>query len=365
MTKLSINSSCKLPNLTANRGKTDIDLIPERNYFNSACRWQTTWVWLLLIIPQISWAAGTPVGTAITNTATLSYSLGVSPQPDISATSTAIVVDEKVNLTVTGGVVTTVAAGSTAQATAFTVTNNSNGTLDFALSVTDALGSDQFDPVALSCGAFVESGATPNYQAAQDTATFVDELAANATATVYVVCDIPVALALGDTGLVGLTATAQGNFNAAGYVPSTGVLGGVLAEAAANTANVDIAFADISGTEDMARDAKHSAHNTYLIGGATVSVAKTIVSVVDPQGGTVVMPGSVVTYQIAVAISGSGTVTSLVINDPLPAETTFVSGSLYLDSVLQTDAIANTLNVSLGDVAAPANHVITFRATIN
>ncbi len=335
--------------------------------------WIKVWFLMSLFVSQISWAIGTLSGTSISNTATVSYLLGAVPQPDLSATSAAVLVDEKINLTVTGGVTTNVAAGSTIQATPFTVTNNANSALDFALTVTDVIGGDQFDPLPLSCSAFVENGTTPNYQAGQDTATFIDELAANASATVYAVCDIPGSLALGDTGFVGLTAIAQGNFNAAGYVPSTGVLGGLLAEAAANTASVDIALADIGGTEDLARDAKHSAHNTYLIGGAAVSVAKTVTSILDPNGTSVLMPGAVITYQITVDVTGSGSVTNLTINDPLPANTSYVSNSISLDGVPKTDAIdadnvqfsANTVTVSLGNVAAPANHVITFRATIN
>jgi len=328
------------------------------------------WVLLSLIIPQIGWAAGTPAGTAISNSATLAYSLGAAVQPNMTST-VSFLVDEKLNLTVVGGVTTSVVTGSTAQATAFTVTNNANSALDFSLAVTSAITGDNFDSTA--CSAFVESGATAGYQAAQDIATFIDELPADAAKTVYAVCDIPAALANGNTGLVGVTAAAQGNFNAAVYVASVGVLGAALVQSAApDTANVDILFADIAGTEDIARDAMHSAHNTYSIAPSPLTITKTIASVLDPKGGTVAMPGSVMTYQIAVALT-TGTATNLVIADPLPPEITFVPGSIYVDGIVRTDAAdadnaqfaTNTVSVSLGNVAAPANVVITFRATIN
>ena len=119
----------------------------EFHFHNSRTRWLAVWVWLLLIVPQFSWAAGTSAGTAITNTVTLSYSLGVVPQADIPAASIAFLVDEKINLTVAGGVTTNVVPGSTAQATAFTVSNNSNSALDFALAVTNVIGGDQFRPL--------------------------------------------------------------------------------------------------------------------------------------------------------------------------------------------------------------------------
>lgn len=328
--------------------------------------------YLLLIAPQLGWAAGTPAGTTISNSATLAYSLGAAVQPDITST-VSFLVDEKVNLTVVGGVTTIVASGSTAQATAFTVTNNGNSALDFSLAVTPALAGDNFDPTA--CSAYVESGATAGYQAAQDIATYIDELAANATKTVYVACDIPAALVNGNTGLVGVAATARGNFNAAGYVASAGVLGAPIVQSAvADTANVDIVFADIAGTEDIARDAGHSAHNTYSIGIASpLSITKTVVGVLDPNGAAVLMPGAVMTYQIAVVFPGAGTATNLVITDPLPANITYVPGSIIVGGATKTDAAdadnaqfaANTVSVSLGNVAAPANIVITFRATIN
>lgn len=326
---------------------------------------------MLLIVPQIGWAAGAPAGTTISNSATLAYSRGGVAQPSITSTATFLV-DEKVNLTVAGGVATSVAAGSTAQATAFTVTNNANSALDFSLAVTSVIAGDNFDPAA--CSTFVESGATAGYQAAQDIATYIDELPADATKTVYVVCDIPAALVNGNNGLVGLTATAQGNFNAAGYVASAGALGGVITQTAgANTLNVDIVFSDVAGTEDIARDAKHSARNTYSISLPSLTITKTIARVLDPKGTSVLMPGSVMTYQIAVVLSGAGTINNLVITDPLPANTTYLPGSIIVNGVAKTDAAdadnaqfaANTVSVSLGNVAAPANIVLTFRATIN
>lgn len=108
-----------------------------------------------------------------------------------------------------------------------------------------------------------------------------------------------------------------------------------------------------------------------------MTVTKTA-SVADPSGGPVVMPGAVITYQIVVTVSGSGTANALVIDDLLSANTSFVAGSISLDGAPQTDAndpptdntdfgitAATTVTVSLGNVAAPATHVITFRATIN
>jgi len=101
------------------------------------------------LVSQGALAAGTTAGTSISNSASLGYSVGGVGQTAITATSAAFLVDEKVNLTVAGGVTTNVVPGSTAQATAFTVTNNSNSPLDFTLAVTSAIAGDNFDPTDL------------------------------------------------------------------------------------------------------------------------------------------------------------------------------------------------------------------------
>jgi uncharacterized repeat protein (TIGR01451 family) len=277
------------------------------------------------------------------------------------------------------------------------VTNLSNSPLDFNLAVTSVIAGDNFDPTA--CSAFVENGATAGYQPAQDTATYIDELAANASITVYAVCDIPASAVTANTALVGLTATARGSFAVANgiYVASAGSLGALINQtAAANTAgSVDIVFADGAGTEDGARDAAYSAHNTYSVTVPVVmSLTKTVTSVVDPSGTGVLMPKAVMTYQIVADLTGSGTATNLLITDPLPPETTYVTGSITVacnsgtytgggacsgipipkPATSKTDTntdsdyadfTANTVTVTLGNVAAPANIVITFKATIN
>ena len=329
---------------------------------------------LLLSIPQTTWAIGTPAGTTISNVATLAYSISGVSQPDITPAAATFLVDERINLTVVGGVSTSVVSGSTAQATAFTVTNNANSPLDFSLAVAPAIAAgDIFNPAA--CSAFVESNAAPDgYQPGTDIAAFIDELPADASKTVYVVCNIPASQAPSDTGIVGLTATARGDFNATGYVATAGAPGAAIAATAgADTVNMDIVFADVAGTEDLPRDAAHSDRNTYVVANAALAIAKTIASVLDPNGSAVLMPGAVITYQVAVDITGTGTISNIVITDPLPAEVTYAPGSIAVDGVVKTDGAdadnaqfaANTVSVSLGNVAAPANFVITFRATIN
>ena len=358
---------------------------------------------LLLISTQFGWAAGTPSGTTISNSATLTYTIGAGPAT--SATSVAtFTVDDKVNVLVAGGVITNVSPNQIGVATPFTVTNNGNATQGYNLAAANATSgaytvnatpiTDNFDPatalrICLDDGS---GGGTANdgiLQAGELAAcpaapgvTSIATLAPGATVYLLVVTDTPSSGAgsnNGDAAVVSLKATTLWPTPLVPAEENTGTpptAGAVVTASGANTADVDVVLADAAGViaGDAASDGVHSTYGAYLVGGVNVAVTKTVTSVIDPNGTAVPMPNAVLTYQIAVAVSGTGTATNLVITDPLPPETTYVAGSIYLDGVLQTDAadatdntsfFANTITVSLGSVAAPANHVITFRATIN
>ena len=110
---------------------------------------------LLLISTQFGWAAGTPSGTTISNSATLTYTIGAGPAT--SATSVAtFTVDDKVNVLVAGGVITNVSPNQIGVATPFTVTNNGNATQGYNLAAANATSgaytvnatpiTDNFDP---------------------------------------------------------------------------------------------------------------------------------------------------------------------------------------------------------------------------
>jgi len=155
-----------------------------------------------------------------------------------------------------------------------------------------------------------------------------------------------------------LLSAASLTVGAAGALPGTGLAG--LGQGGS--------FAVVGGT-----NAQSSATGSYIASGLMLVVNKTVLGTIDPNGGAVVMPGAVMTYQITATLTGTGTAANLVLTDPLPAETTYVPGSITVDGTARTDAIdadnaqffASTISVSLGDVASPANVVITFRATIN
>ncbi len=268
-------------------------------------------------------AAGTASGTSINNLSTLNYSVGGTAQPAIGSsptgntsgagTATTFVVDNRVNVTVatTDTAFVQVAPGALAQVTTFTVTNTGNTVQDFALtSAQAAAGQVQFGTDNANTGAcsqFLESGATVGYQSGADTATFIDELAADATRTVYVVCDIPVGAPQSAHSVVGLIATARAG--------GAGGLGGALTEAPTNTAGVDIVFGDAAGTDDgPARDAAHSARSAYRVVTSALTVTKVASLVCDPFNSVTNpknIPGAIVRYTITVANAAGAASASL------------------------------------------------------
>lgn len=291
-------------------------------------------------------AAGTGAGTAITNLATLNYSVGGAPQTAIGSsaagnttgagTATSFVVDNKINLLVatTDTTFVSVVPGLTgvaganpngaSQVTTFTVTNSGNSTQDFSLVAASLAsgttlfgGTDNFD--GTSCVARVESGTTAGYDAT-DTATFIDELPADGFKTVYVICAIPVARVNNDVAVVSLTATAL----AGGGV---GAQGAALVETTgANTAGVDIVFADGAGTDDAARNANYSARSAFRVVTATLTVTKSVAAVCDPLNGSTNpknIPGTFVRYTITIANTGAASATLSTVGDTLTNLVTF------------------------------------------
>ncbi len=338
----------------------------------------------LLLAIFLTWTAtaqgaGTASGTPISNTVLLQCDL--CGPGGTSSNTASFVVDNKVNVSVaeSDGDATPVIAGQTSAVTRFTVTNNGNAIQDYALAAANVAsgaslfgGIDNFD--ATACLVRVESGGVPGLDAT-DTETFIDELLPDASRTVYVACNIPAGLSTGDQAIVSLIATAL-----AGTTP--GLAGAVaLQDAGANDpATVQVVFADAAGSDDAVRDGKHSARDAYRVG-ALLSLNKSVINVQDPFGcsapsGCRIVPGSVLTYRIDLVASGSGTLDDLVLSDPIPANLSYVPGSVIVDGVAKTDAAdadqadfgisqPNTVTVSPGSVSAPLTSWFSFRATIN
>jgi len=212
---------------------------------------------------------------------------------------------------------------------------------------------------------YFESGLQAGFQASgpnADTAyvpgTNDPALAPDASLIIYVVSNTPI-----------VAANAQGNVlldaaaltpGAAGAAPGTGLAG--LGEGGG--------FAVVGSS-----GAQANATGIMIASGIALVIAKTVQSVLDPHGTAVVMSGSVLTYRIAATLSGAGTASNLMITDPLPLGTTYVPGSIAVNGLARSDAAdvdnaeyiaaSRTVSVSLGNLPAPANILITLRAIID
>lgn len=328
-----------------------------------------------------SYAAGTTAGSTITNNVTVAFQVGGISQTGTSASDT-LTVDRKVNLTVAevGTTTTQVSPGQTSAVTAFTVTNTSNAVLDFALVATQQTGgagahanTDTFD--ASNVRIFRDSNGSNSYDSGDAQITYLDELAADGSATVFVVSDIPLGQTTGSVAAVTLTATAR----AGSGVGSQGAA--LVQTTGGNTASMDTVFADGAGASDGARDAAFSAKDDYTVLAAALSATKTSRVISDPVNGTsnpMMIPGATIEYCIAVTnAAGSATATSVAVNDPLPANLTFdtvfgvktngsvVSGVCQADGTGGGSFTSNTVTGTIASVAASETKTLVFRASIN
>jgi uncharacterized repeat protein (TIGR01451 family) len=316
---------------------------------------------------QSAFALGTASNTDINNFAKVSYTVGGVAQNDIcssptgnnistgstslacsagvggsNAAVTTFKVDNKVNLLVAeaDGAPTIVVPGDTNRITTFQVTNLGNTAQDYFLSVNNSIASAQtiFTPTVLTdnfdatnCAVFVESGTTAGFQAAEDTATVITSLAADATKVVYAKCDIPVTRLNNDVSIVELTATTR-------TAGSAGL--GVLSITANTQAGVEIVLADAAtvasadGTRPLqtAGDGIGFARDAYKVESAILGVTKVATPICDPinafGAGPKNIPGAAVQYAVTITNTGLAAATLTTITDTLDASLSFPSSGV-------------------------------------
>lgn len=308
-----------------------------------------------LMASQGAFAAGTVASTTISNTATVNYTVGGVAQTAINSNTSTFLVDRKVNLNVTPGSGTTTSPGVTNQALVYTVTNTGNDSDNFTLTAANLTG-DNFDTTNLR---IYRDNGDGVFNIASDTLVSGPvAFTPDQSIRFFVVSDIPVTAANGQTAQLSLTATT-----------------GRTASAGADTAGVDTVFADPgnNGTE--------TANNTYTVATAALAVVKSSTVVSDPVAGTTnphAIPGAVIQYTITVTNSSTTSAASaVVLTDAIPANTTYVANSMTLNAAALTDAAdadggtttgtpVTSITVNAGTVAASGGTATaTFRVTIN
>ena len=326
-------------------------------------------------------AVGTASGTPLISRATLTYNVG--PTTGLTAnTQATVIVDNKVNVIVTKNADATVTPASTNQALVFVVRNDGNTTQRYALSAVRLAG------IALNnVRIYRDSGTAPNAWDAADTlyadaATFGD-IAADGILNLLIVADTPPEATDGQTSDYHLMATTVNKGTTTATVPTVG----------ANTAGVDVVFADMAGSAagDGARDGRHSTPGRYTVGSITFTIDKTVLVYSDPSNGVIngtppnhtdctICPKAIRTatlrYTITVRVTGNGTATGVVITDPIPVNTTYVAGTLTVNGIARSDAgdsdagdvgqtAPGTVTVDLGDLTSTSPvQTITFDVII-
>lgn len=301
---------------------------------------------VLFCLSNLALAAGTPAGTVIENTATLSFELDGSPA-SISSNTTSFTVVELIDLAVTlQSPQTLVSAGDENQALLFSLVNTGNGTETFQLAINSIVSGDDFDPVPSTISIYFDTDGSGDFTAGDVPYVPGDNdpvLVPDESVAILILNDIPAGQPNGDVGfseLIVTSATGTGNpgddFAGQGDGGTAAVLG-------------------VSGGSGTVA-------GEYLVSDVQISILKSQ-TVLDPFGGSEPVPGATITYTIEVSVTGSGTAVGGVVSDVIPTFTTYVPGSLTLDSSALTDAVdadegeidtsgTPTITVRLGDVTA-------------
>lgn len=285
-------------------------------------------------------AAVTTAGTSIANTATVNYKVGTIDQTPINSNTETFVVDAKLVLTVTkvDSTIVNVTPGQSGAVLVYQVTNTGNDTQGVSFTtLANATGTanpfssqpnDSFDTTGTLIR--VSSANNTTYNATNDTASAISQLAPGASKYVFVVSNIPAAQVDADSAVMALVAQVATKGTDAAYAtaPGANITSDDRAAAWDKTVTQHI-FADAAGSDDAALDGKASARDAYLVKSAKLTISKTSAVLSDPTGAAIphAIPGAVMQYTITVANAAGATTpaTGIAINDSLSSILTNVT----------------------------------------
>lgn len=375
-----------------------------------------------LFVAQAGWAAGTLAGTDVSNTATLTYSVGTTTQAPVTSNTTVFEVDRKVDLNVTGAALSTPVIANpseTAVQLSYTLTNEGNSTQNFAVNVSHIANStttDDFDagagttatPTAQTACTVTISGAnitTVTGLIGQANPIYVEDMAPDDAATVTVECVMPNKpdVVDGDVSIIDVSATALEPTTHQNLFATAPAANAALSESATDVeSEVDTVFADAAGitgthaTDSAVRNATHSATHSYEIESPELTVTKNSAVVADPVtcnnsldssnnygaysaadavtascANAKRIPGAVIEYTINIANASATVPTDVSISDLLQADVTYVpnsvtkGGTAFADSDASVTFSDPTLTVGAITVPANGNVNVTFRVIVD
>lgn len=335
---------------------TDIAFATKRNAFSARSAAFIAGLALPLAFAPVAFAAGTPAGTDIENTATASYETPGGSTITVDSNTVVIKVDELLDVVVDSSDAGDVPSqpGDTETVLTFQVTNSGNGNEAFTLTADPAVPGDDFDPTLNQV--VLDTNGNGAYDAGVDQVyvpgTNDPTLDPDESTTVFVLVDTPGTPSDGDRAEVNLAAVANTGSGAPGTsFDGQGDGGG---DAVVGTTGADADDSSFLAIQAAILD---------LIKSATV---------VDPFGGDQAVPGSTITYQIVANVTGTGTLTNLVVSDPIPADTSYVPASITYEGAGQTDASdtdegsfdGTQIAVDMGSVPSGESRTVTFQVTI-
>ena len=322
-----------------------------------------TLVLAVLVSASPALALGTSAGTVIQNRAMATFDIGAATNLTAYSSTVSTTVDELIDVMVdNAGIGTTyvIVLPAQNQPLLFNVTNNGNGTESFVLSVSES-SSDDFDtdpptvvPATPGVEIYIDDGDAVFEESDVDYATSLT-LLADQSVGVWVIQDVPLgAGSAGDVAQITLTAAHQ-------HAPFSSVPGTVYTGEGDGGAPCDAVLGVSGGAGSVTKAYQLTLTALNMVKSATVA---------DPLGGTEPVPGATITYTIQFGVTGSGSVENLVIQDPVPVNTSFVSGSITAGPITADDAslIGSTVTVSYASTnisAVAGTQTITFEVTID
>lgn len=305
-------------------------------------------------------AAGTPAGTVISNVAEVTFNLNGTTTTQ-SSNVVSITVVERIDVLVTlQSSQALVAANDVDRSLLFTVTNSGNGSETMTLAINSNLTGDDFDPVPAVPAIYFDTDSSGDFSAgdvAYSPGTNDPVIAADASTDILLVNDIPGTVINGQLGRSELTATSTtGTGNPGDPFPGQGDFG------------TDAVIGNTGG--------QASVFGEYLVSDVQIDIVKSVL-ITDPFGNQDPLPGATMTYTVTVQVTNGGTATAATFNDAIPVNTTYTPNTIFLNTVLLTDAIDGdegeydpngtpAVVVRFGDLTqARGIQTIEFQVTIN
>lgn len=343
---------------------------------------------LLTGLSPMAQAVGTAAGTDITNIATATFDDPDNPgsKKSVDSNTSTLRVDELLDVTIasndSGNI--SVSPSDTSQVMSFTLTNVGNGSEQYVLTTNPAMAGNDFNPSNIRI--YFDTNGDGIFNPADDTlyvpsgilgvAGNEPTLAADESIVLFVVSDIPATqvdgttpVGNGDEGNLMLIAEALTAQETSGTDPA----GHVFVGSGANGSDAIVGNTQAFG----------NTQNAYVVSSIQTTFQKTSAvtpPATHPEYGTNPLPGSIITYTLTLDITGSGGLSNIEIVDRIPANTTFVNGSITLDGLTLTDITgddAGELRTGAGvnpprdavaripTTTAPQTHVVTFQVTID